>query len=192
MSRAKRARAVGPDWEVIEREYRAGQLSIRQIARIQGIAESGLRKRAEKYGWARDLSDAVRRRVQDDLVRSAHPAHPAASDEAIIDHAAARGVEVVRQHRDHLGRLHRIAYTVAQQLELLLTGAKLDIPFIGLKESPADVLVKVAQATAKWLPLEREAFGLDKGEGEKPRNPAASAIDWRTLFEKAGIAESAN
>lgn len=127
-------------------------------------------------------------------MRSAHPAHCAPCDEAIIDYAAARGVEVIRQHRDHLSRLQRIATTLAEQLELFLKGGRSLIPFIGLKESPADVLSKVAQATAKWMPLERQAFGLDKAAEEKPPNPAASAIeiDWRTLFDKAGIAQPAD
>lgn len=182
-----------PDWEAVEREFRAGQLSIRQIARQHHVPEATLRKRSKKLGWERDLTDAVRQRVQGDLVRSAHPAHPGASDEAIIDYAAARGVEVIRQHQDHLSRLQGIATTLAEQLELFLKGATIKVPFMGIKESPADVLIKVAQATAKWLPLERQAFGLDKGEqGEKPQSSAASAIDWRTLFDKAGIAQPAD
>jgi len=185
-------RPVMPDWESIEREFRAGQLSIRQIARQHRVAEATLRKRSKKLGWERDLTGAVRQRVQADLVRSAHPAHPAACDVAIIDYAAARGVEVIRQHRDHLSRLQGIATTLAQQLELFLKGTTPKVAFMGLKESPADVLTKVAQATAKWIPLERQAFGLDKGAEETRPNPAASAIDWRTLFDKAGIAESTN
>ena len=57
------------------------------------------------------------------------------SDDAIVDYAAARGVEVLRQHRDHLGRMQRIATMLAHQLEILLSGNKPDVPFLGLKES---------------------------------------------------------
>ena len=181
-----------PDWEAIEREYRAGQLSIRQIARQHGTRESTLRKRAQKQGWSRDLADVVRQRVQGDLVRSAHPAH-LLSDDAIVDYAAARGVEVVRQHRDHLGRLQRIATRLAQQLEVLLSGDKPDVPFLGLKESPADALAKIAQATARCMPLERQAFGLDKrGDDDDAPKPATPGIDWRDLFDRAGIVAPAD
>ena len=182
-----------PDWEAIEREYRAGQLSIRQIARQHGTRESTLRKRAQKQGWSRDLADVVRQRVQGDLVRSAHPAHLMLSDDAIVDYAAARGVEVVRQHRDHLGRLQRIATRLAQQLEVLLSGDKPDVPFLGLKESPADALAKIAQATARCMPLERQAFGLDKrGDDDDAPKPATPGIDWRDLFDRAGIVAPAD
>jgi hypothetical protein len=170
-----------PDWDAIEREYRAGQLSIRQIARQHGTRESTLRKRAQKQGWSRDLADVVRQRVQGDLMRSAHPM---LSDDAIVDYAAARGVEVVRQHRDHLGRMQRIASMLALQLEILLSGNKPDVSFLGLKETPADVLAKIAQATARWMPLERQAFGLDK--------PATPGLDWKDLFDKAGIVAPAD
>jgi len=177
-----------PDWEAIEREYRAGQLSIRQIARQRGTRESTLRKRAQKQGWSRDLADVVRQRVHGDLVRSAHPAH--LSDDAIIDYAATRGVEVVRQHRDHLGRMQRIATML---LEILLSGNKPDVAFLGLKETPADALAKIAQATARWMPLERQAFGLDKrGDDDDAPKPATSGIDWRDLFDRAGIVAPAD
>ena len=180
-----------PDWEAIEREYRAGQLSIRQIARQHGSRESTLRKRAQKQGWSRDLAEVVRQRVQGDLVRSAHPVR--LSDDAIVDYAAARGVEVLRQHRDHLGRMQRIATMLAHQLEILLSGNKPDVPFLGLKESPADALAKIAQATARWMPLERQAFGLDKrGNDDEAPKPATPGIDWRALFDRAGIVASAD
>lgn len=98
------------------------------------------------------------------------------------------GVEVARQHRDHLGCLQRIATRLAQQLEILLVGGTPGVAFLGLKESPSDALVKIAQATARWMPMERQAFGLDhRQEVDKPV-PVTLGIDWSKLFEQAGIA----
>lgn len=177
-----------PDWEAIEREYRAGQLSIRQIARQHGVDEATMRKRAKKNGWTRNLADAVRQEVQAALVRTAYPAD--LSDEAIVEYAAARGVEVVRQHRGHLGRLQRISANLAEALDSFVGGGELRAGLLGFRESPADVLVKIANATARWMPLEREAFGLNhKQESDVTPKPAAPPLDWRTLFAKAGIAE---
>lgn len=57
------------DWEAIERAYRAGSLSIRTIAERQGVSDTAIRKKAKVQGWARDLSDQVRKEVRSKLVR---------------------------------------------------------------------------------------------------------------------------
>lgn len=41
------------DWEAIERDYRAGVLSLREIAIPNGITEGAIRKRAKRDGWER-------------------------------------------------------------------------------------------------------------------------------------------
>ena len=56
------------DWEVIEREYRAGQLSVREIAETHGVSHPAILKRAKHDGWERNLSDAVREKVTTRLV----------------------------------------------------------------------------------------------------------------------------
>ena len=48
------------DWEGVERDYRMGQLTLRQIALKFGIALSAVARHAKKGGWSRDLSEAVR------------------------------------------------------------------------------------------------------------------------------------
>ena len=57
------------DWEAIEREYRAGQLSTYAISRKHKISDNSIRKRVAKEGWARDLSEQVREQVRINLVR---------------------------------------------------------------------------------------------------------------------------
>lgn len=47
------------DWELIEREYKAGVISTRKIADAAGITESAIRKRAAKYGWKRNLTKDI-------------------------------------------------------------------------------------------------------------------------------------
>src|SRR3984957_3669508 len=98
------------DWEAIEREYRAGQLSVREIGRRYEVDEAAVRKHAKAEGWTRALAAKVREAVREKLVRNVGPQdgpHPI-RDAEIIDMAAARGVEVVRQHRATLSRAHCI------------------------------------------------------------------------------------
>src|SRR5271169_5361586 len=56
------------DWEAIEREYCAGQLSVREIAETCGVSHPAILKRAKRDGWERNLSDAVRDKVTTRLV----------------------------------------------------------------------------------------------------------------------------
>lgn len=86
------------DWERIEREYRAGQLSIREIAKKFGPSEGAVRQRAKRYGWSRDLSKKVQDRTKDKLLRS-DVRTSSADDEQIVEQAAQRGVQVVESHR---------------------------------------------------------------------------------------------
>ena len=58
------------DWERIELDYRAGLLSLREIATKSDVSEGAIRKRAKRDSWLRDLSEKVKLRV-DDLVRKA-------------------------------------------------------------------------------------------------------------------------
>ncbi|EPK0249912.1 terminase small subunit [Serratia marcescens] len=42
-----------PEESGLERDYCAGQLSLREMAKIYGISEAAIRKRAKKHGWVR-------------------------------------------------------------------------------------------------------------------------------------------
>jgi hypothetical protein len=57
-----------PDWERIESDYRAGILSLREIAEPYEITEGAIRKRAKAKNWSRDLTAKIRARAED-LVR---------------------------------------------------------------------------------------------------------------------------
>lgn len=170
------------DWEAVEREYRAGQLSIREIARNAGVSDTAIRKRASAYGWSRDLSELVREAVRDKLVRE-NVCIDHANDEEIIETAASRGVEVVRQHRSTLGRLNRIANSLLDAIEARISAAngQLDpsspavaasFTVLGDKETLADAMEKVQRAVTKVIPLERQAFSLD----EKQSAPASVQV----------------
>ena len=47
------------DWELIEKHYRAGIKTVRQLATEYGVSHTAIQKRATKFGWTRDLSEKV-------------------------------------------------------------------------------------------------------------------------------------
>src|SRR5277367_898905 len=107
------------DWEAIDREYRAGQLSVREIGRRYEVDEAAVRKHAKAEGWTRALAAKVREAVREKLVRNVGPQDGPHTirDAEIIDMAAARGVEVVRQHRATLSRAHSIVSDLLEELQ---------------------------------------------------------------------------
>ena len=58
------------NWERIERLYRAGILSLYEIARECHTVEGNIRYRAKKEGWKRDLTDEVRRAARTKMVEN--------------------------------------------------------------------------------------------------------------------------
>ena len=109
------------DWEAIERAYRPGVLSLREIAKQHGISEGAIRKRARAKAWARDLTDNVRNQVRTDLVRGTQvrteSEDPDAADRRIVEEAAATIVQIVREHRTDIRRQRQLAQRLSEQLE---------------------------------------------------------------------------
>jgi hypothetical protein len=173
------------DWEAIEREFRAGQLSVREIAAQQGISHTAINKRAKEQGWTRDLAKAVRQKVSDTLVSSEVSSVNA---QEAIDTAAARGVELIRQHRRSLGRAQTIIEKLLAELERGTDN--LDEIEESIEDETADdkdsrrrnqmlkaVSLSSRASTAAALsltikniiPLERQAFSLDE-HGDEPKD----------------------
>lgn len=47
------------DWEAVEKEYRAGIRTLRQIGDEYGCSHTAIRKKAKECGWVRDLSAKI-------------------------------------------------------------------------------------------------------------------------------------
>ena len=107
------------DWEAIERKYRAGVLSLREIGKQHSVSDTAIRKKAKIEGWERDLTTRVQAQVRAKLVRaevrSVERANPQTEHE-IVEEAAATVVEVVRSHRKGIAAGRNIVGMLMQQL----------------------------------------------------------------------------
>lgn len=149
------------DWERIEAEYRAGQLSIREIAKSHTISHVAVMKRAKRDGWERNLAAAVREKVTTRLVTDGVTAKSIAET---VELAAERGVQVVREHRKIIGRARAIAGELVEEL------GEDDRP---LKDRAA-ILSNLSGSIKTLVALERSAFGLDNNSSEALDPPATS------------------
>lgn len=163
------------DWERIEAEYRAGQLSLGEIARSAGISRQAITKRAEKAGWTRNLAAKVRERVAAKLVEvtgaevtgevTGSDAH--AREAATVEVAAERAAAVVLTHRrDILAAREAVGKLVDR---LARSGSSVELP------QAASAAASLATALGKLVALERQAFALDKPHEEEKADEAADA-----------------
>jgi uncharacterized membrane protein len=118
MAQPKKA---APDWERIEGDYRAGVLSVREIAASQGISHTAIQKRAKAEGWVRDLSKRIQDKAEA-LVAKREVAKSVAmettvSDLAIIDANAEVIAGIRLAHRKDISRSRNLAMALLAELE---------------------------------------------------------------------------
>lgn len=109
------------DWEAIESAYRAGLLSIREIASQHGITHGAINKRAKRDGWERDLKAKIKAKA-DALVSkrevSSQVSAEKATSERILIEANAEVIATVRmEHRGDIRRARNIASSLFGELE---------------------------------------------------------------------------
>lgn len=161
-----------PDWEAIERAYRAGSLSVRAIAENNSLTEGAVRKRAKKEGWTRDLAHQVNTAARDKLVRSAvrTPSTQPRTDAEIIEEASDQAASVVLAHRVGLAQWR----SIADKLSVALAEMTVDEDNIG---DFSRALNAGVDAQLKVIKGERQAYNLDTEEGDKTVDTLASLMD---------------
>ena len=166
------------DWESIEREYRAGQLSVVEVGRIHGCSHPAILKRAKRDGWTRNLAAKVREAVTAKLVTS--EVTGAAGQRETIEAAAARVVQIVREHRKDIGSGRSIVRNlfaelaeaserhdeleddiVAETADEARAGRRTAMLRAVSLSTRAGVAFTLSSAMKNLVVLERAAFGLE-------------------------------
>jgi hypothetical protein len=188
-----------PDWEAIERAYRAGALSIRTIAERNGISDTAIRKKAKASGWARDLSEQVRKEVRNKLVRGEVRDEQCANperDAEIVEEAAEEGARVVRSHRRDIRKATNLANLLMD--DLLTTISRREEIEDSIEAETADdtngmrratmlsavalpsnakTLFQLSSAMKNLQVLERQAFSLDEKEKNDDSEDLSKLMD---------------
>ena len=190
------------DWTKIESDYRAGILSVREIAREANLSEGAVRKRAKANGWERDLTEQVRAKTRQKLVESLANTHDStqasACAEETTERAALTQVAVVRDHQVSVHEGYSITRRLLDELnattshqgemETLITAIYDDgrqktaaMRAVSLPGRAA-VMRDLAQAAKVWVAMERQAFGI-WDDSKTPPPPKPQAIENLTAAE---------
>ena len=97
-----------PDWEAIESAYRAGLMSIREIASQHGITHGAINKRAKRDGWERDLKAKIKAKA-DALVSKREVSTQVSTEKALSERIMIEAnAEVIANVRmEHPGDIRR-------------------------------------------------------------------------------------
>lgn len=180
------------DWDAVERDYRTGQFTLRELEAKHGADNGLISRKAKKDGWSQDLSRAIKAATNAKLVEELVSKEISDSQQKVsstVLAAAEVNKDVILGHRKDIRMLARIAADLTEELRQL---GKTDLSSIAemlmddslTQEQVAELrgavsaVVKlptrslVAQRlSATWgrvIALERQAFGLDDPEAPPP------------------------
>jgi len=189
---ARRSKDNAIDWDALEKQYRIGQKSNKQLGEEYNVDPATIGRRAKKFGWVVDKSEEVAAATNSLLIQAASgTSNPNATPSALdIKAAAQTNFTVIMGHRAGLARLAKVKDKMLDHIESAVEGmtsvdeivafvrnASDDDESVGKalemlrkavgRGALVDDLKKLSEIDEKVRKGEREAFGIDK-EGDKP------------------------
>ena len=191
-----------PDWEAIESAYRAGLLSIREIASQHGITHGAINKRAKRDGWERDLSSKIKNKA-DSLVSKKEVSTQVSSEnklnERILIEVNAEVIANVRmEHRGDIRKARNIANALFEELgtecvdieafkklgELLANPDqngrdKLNEVYMAVISMPERVksMKALSETLKNLITLERQAYNIDDTSNDNSVGQLSDLMD---------------
>jgi hypothetical protein len=204
------AEKTAPDWERIEADYRAGVLSVREIASAHGVSHTAINKRSSKDGWERDLSAKIKAKA-DALVSKAEVSSEvskakAETDKVIVEANAEAIARVRLSHRSDISRSRRLAMALLEELEVATGSIELFQELGDFLRSDdekgadkrndvyqrvissvgrIDSMKKLSDTLKTLVGLEREAYGIAAAGEDDPNKPAAYTKVERVIVRPA-------
>jgi len=154
---------VRVDWEALRPHYEAGVRALKDIGREFGCSDAAIVKHARAAGWTRCLKAKIQAKADAKVAAALVAQERAESPEARLTEAVRVEIESEVQARILIGQrdtLKRLAASVATLVALVDREPHLKARVLATKA--------LAETVAKLIPLERQAYGIDK---ELPPDP---------------------
>ena len=171
--------APRPDWEAVERDYRTGRFSLRELAALHNANHATIGRRVEREGWTKDLTQAIRLATHAKLIEEETQQHCDSARQSattVVLAAAETNRQIILGHRRQAVAA-RTAMETARAKLLSLSDTVADMrdaaTFVSATES-------LSRTTRTVIEIERTAFGLDD-TGKIPEKPAP--VDFAAIPE---------
>lgn len=181
------------DWEAIERDYRAGKLTLREIGEKHGVSAGRVCQVADEKGWQRgELKEVVRKATTALLIAEHVEGEVKKVKQGLnttILAEAELNKQVILRHRQDLGQTRQVAMDMLGELALTtkkpeeiealfekvtedlggnaLTSAQQQFRDFMRLHSRIGSVHKLADTLSKLQERERKAYGLDDDENKR-------------------------
>ena len=180
------------DYEALERDYRTGKFTLRELAEKHDLSHQAIAKRAKTQGWTQDLGEQIRQATSAKLVANLVNQEVARSGQAVANTvlvAAEINTQVILGHRKGLNRITRIKELLLDQIEQAAANLPELAEVIEMVRNPddngvdkandalrkalsrtglVDDLKKLAEVDERVRKGEREAFSITGPTDDEP------------------------
>lgn len=148
------------DWEAVERDYRTGKFTVRELGVKHGVSYSLIARRAKKDEWPQDLAVVIRQATNARLTNSLVESEVHKSSQAVHEIVSAAVDVNTRIILGHRTRLTDLADAVDQAKAKLLS---LGDTVADIREAATFVQAvgNLATSTKTLIEQERKAHNLD-------------------------------
>ena len=165
---------IRADWDAIERDYRTGRYTLRELEARHGVFNSSIARKAKTRGWTQDLALAIRQATHAKLANQLvgnMVSECAQNVSSVIADAANENVSTIFNHRARLTDL-ALAVDAAKESVLLVGASVTDI-----REAAVfmQAVCNLATATKTLIEQERKAYNLDS-EPERAQDEFAAFL----------------
>lgn len=107
------------DWEAVERDFRTGNFTQRELAEKYGVSHAAVGKQARENGWQKDLGEEIRRATNSRLVQELVSSEVAKGCQAVANTvliAAEVNTQVILGHRRDVAATRQVAADLLEEL----------------------------------------------------------------------------
>lgn len=188
------------DIQALERDYRTGKFTLRELEAKHGVNNGTIARWAAKNGWTQDLTDAIKQATNSRLIaamvqQECSAAQQGAAETVLI--AAEVNTQVIMGHRKGLNRLTRIKERLLDHIEQTVENLPDLAEVIEMVRNPdengidrandalrkalgrsaaVDELKKLAEVDEKVRKGEREAFNISSDADELAGKPVKRVV----------------
>lgn len=166
------------DWDAVERDYRTGKFTLRELEAKHGVDNAQIARRKKKEGWAQDLTEAVRQatnaRLMTEIVSKEVSAAQQSVSTAVLA-VAEVNAQVILRHRARLAQLAQDADAARAKL-LAMTELVSDVREASTLVSAIEACVRTEKIL---IDQERRANRIDDdAQDDEPKEQPTIRVEY--------------